>query len=72
MGSWCMTPCMDSKRCYCRIHRWAKAMRGDIERAGLDEVACIPLGTYGGFTVMRADLAHRVNGFALFWNPRRI
>lgn len=48
-----------------------KAICRDIQRVALDEVAFIPLGTYSGFTAMRADLRDRVNGFALFWNLRR-
>ena len=49
-----------------------KAICRDIQRVALDEVAYIPLGSYRSFTATRADLTDRVNGFALFWNLRRI
>ena len=44
----------------------------EIQRVALDEVAYIPLGSYSSFTALRSNLADRVNGFALFWNLRRI
>jgi peptide/nickel transport system substrate-binding protein len=49
-----------------------KAICRDIQHVALDEVAYIPLGTYNAFTATRADLTDRVNGFALFWNLRRV
>jgi len=42
-----------------------------IQRIALDEVTYIPLGVYKSFTALRANLADRVNGFAIFWNLRR-
>jgi peptide/nickel transport system substrate-binding protein len=48
-----------------------KAVCASIQHAALEEVAFIPLGTYSGFTAVRADLKDRVNGFALFWILRR-
>jgi ABC-type transport system substrate-binding protein len=49
-----------------------KTICRDIQHVALDEVAFIPLGTYNAFTATRADLTDRVNGFALFWNLRRV
>jgi peptide/nickel transport system substrate-binding protein len=43
-----------------------------IQHVALDEVAYIPLGSFSSFTALRSNLADRVNGFALFWNLRRI
>jgi peptide/nickel transport system substrate-binding protein len=49
-----------------------KTICRDIQHVALDEVAFIPLGTYNAFTATRAELTDRVQGFALFWNLRRV
>ena len=49
-----------------------KAIAADIQRVAMDEVAFIPLGSYKSFTALRRNLTGRVNGFALYWNLRRV
>ncbi len=49
-----------------------KAIAVDIQRTVLDEVAYIPVGGYQSMTALRANLADRVDGFAIYWGLRRV
>lgn len=49
-----------------------QAVTADMQRVMFDEVPFIPTGAYYSNTALRRDLADRVEGFALFYNLRRV
>ena len=50
----------------------AKAICADIQRTVIDQVAFIPTGAYLSNTALRANLADRVKGFAIYWGLKRV
>jgi hypothetical protein len=48
-----------------------KAIAAEMQVLAIDEVTCVPVGSFRSYTGLRGDLADRVTGLPLYWGIRR-